>query len=135
MLVTLPVYAAITAAVIMFLQLALMMAVGFTRIKYAQGIGDGGHHDLGLRVRRHGNLAENAGIFLIVLALLEMVGGSPRAVIAFGIAFVVVRIAHAIGLTLGDGPNAARFIGASGTALTGFSMAGYLLFVCTNTIL
>jgi len=131
----LPLYTALTAACILFLQLGLMLSVGLRRVKYRQGIGDGGHDDLSLLVRRHGNLAENGAIFVVVLAVLEIVGGAPLAVAAFGGTFVLVRVAHAIGLTLGDGPNAARFVGASGTALTGFAMAGYLMFIAAGQLL
>jgi hypothetical protein len=39
----------------------------------SQGIGDGGNEDLARIARRHGNLTENAPIFLIALASLELV--------------------------------------------------------------
>lgn len=112
-----PIVTAAVAATIALLQTGLMMAVGFSRLGYEQGIGDGGHADLELKIRRHGNLAENAALFLVLLALLELSGAATALVAGVGVSFVVVRISHAIALSLGPGPSAARFIGASGTAL------------------
>ena len=124
-----PIYAAMTAALLLLLQLALMMTVGLRRVRYDQGIGDGGHADLSLLIRRHGNLAENAAIFVVALALLELLGGRPTVVAALGASFVLVRLSHALGLTLGDGPNAARFVGAMGTVATGLATGGYLFYL------
>jgi len=133
-MIHLPIYAAIAAALIMVLQTGLMMTVGFRRIKYEQGIGDGGHNDLLMLIRRHGNLTENAPLFVALLAFIEMVIGSTYVVAAMGGAFLLVRIAHAIGLTIGEGPNAFRFIGAFGTMLLCFGSAGYLLFNVSSLI-
>jgi hypothetical protein len=84
MTMNLPLYTALTAACILFLQLGLMLSVGLRRVKYRQGIGDGGHDDLSLLVRRHGNLAENGAIFVVVLAVLEIVGGAFRWGVRYG---------------------------------------------------
>ena len=130
-----PIYASLAGGTLILLQTALMMAVGFRRIKHQQGIGDGGHSDLTMLVRRHGNLAENSGIFLVVLALLEMMGGTVLAVAGLGGAFVFARLMHAIGLSFGDGgPNAPRFLGSMGTMLTGFGVGSYLLFTAATHI-
>ena len=68
-MINFPVYAALAGGAIILLQTGLMMAVGFRRVKYSQGIGDGGHEDLVMLIRRHGYLAENVGIFLVALTL------------------------------------------------------------------
>jgi len=120
-------------ACILLLQIGLMMSVGFTRVKHGQGIGDGGHHDLELRIRRHANLAENGAIFLLALALLESIGGNPTAVMILAAGFVVARVSHAVGLTLGTGPNAPRFIGAMGTMALGLTTGCTLLYVAGTT--
>lgn len=125
----LPIYSALSASILLSLQMVLMLTVGMNRVKYKQGVGDGGHQDLELKIRRHANLAENAAIFLLGLALLEILGGNATAVLSFGAAFVIARILHAIGLTMGDGPNAPRFLGATGTALVGIGTAAYLFYI------
>ncbi len=114
----LPLVTAMATGVLVLMQLFLMFLVGNKRLSYGQGLGDGGHQDLLLAIRRHGNLAENAALFLVALGLLEILIGSTLTVVLIAAAFVVVRIAHAVGLSLGDGPNAARFIGAFGTLVT-----------------
>ncbi|MEM7542520.1 MAG: MAPEG family protein [Pseudomonadota bacterium] len=130
----LPVYASLTAATLLLLQLGLMLSVGLARVRHNQGIGDGGHDDLALLIRRHGNLAENAALFVAVLALLEILGGAPSAVLALGAGFVLVRISHAVGLSLGEGANAPRFVGAMGTVALGIGTAGYLVYVALSLL-
>lgn len=124
-----PVMTAIAAALLLILQLSLMLTVGRSRFSNRQGIGDGGDERLALLIRRHGNLAENAPMFLLVLALLEIIGGDVRIVGTLAAAFVVVRVFHAIGLTIGTGPNIPRFIGAMGTVVSGLVASIYLLIV------
>jgi uncharacterized membrane protein YecN with MAPEG domain len=130
MILTYPFYTSLAAGLVILLQTALMMSVGFRRIKHGQGIGDGGFDDLTRLVRRHGNLAENSAIFLVVLALLEVIGGAAMAVATLAAIFVFARLMHAIGLSLGhDGPNAPRFLGAMGTMISCMATGGYLLYV------
>ncbi len=121
-----PATTAAVAVAIALLQTGLMLAVASSRLAYNQGIGDGGHADLQLKVRRHGNLSENAALFLVLLALLELSGAVPGIVVGVGVGFVVVRVSHAVALSLGTGPSAARFVGASGTALCFVVAAGAL---------
>lgn len=126
---TLPLITALTAACIVVLQLTLMMMVGFKRLEYSQGLGDGGRADLLAAIRRHGNLAENSGLFLISLALVEILGGSLIAVGILGGGFVVIRVSHAVGLSLEDGSNAARALGAVGTVVSMGATALYLAYL------
>jgi hypothetical protein len=60
------------------------MGIGPTRGKLGISIGDGGNPDLLLKIRRHGNWAENVPLALLLIALLEL--------------NVIARIAHPIGL-------------------------------------
>ncbi len=130
----LPLYTAFTASALMLMQLALMLMVGLSRGKYQQTIGDGANPQLLLSIRRHGNLTENAPIFLILLALAEIIAGSTSMVLALGAAFVAVRIAHAIGLTMGAEANAPRVIGAFGTLLCGAVLSAYLCYATFATL-
>ena len=137
---TLPVYAAMTGAIILILQQILMMRVGFHRINSGVNIGLGAGEDLHLerKVRRHGNLAENAAIFIVILALAELVGAPQAAVIGFGTLFIVARLSHAFAFTSlagshgqeGGKPFAIlRIVGAFGNLIATVGLSIYLLFL------
>ena len=76
------IYSAWLAAYLLVLQMFLMMTVGMYRTKKQQGVGFQAD-DLTLErlIRRHGNLAENAGIFIASITLLEIVSGSTNLVL------------------------------------------------------
>lgn len=123
---TFPVLTAYTAVFLAFFQMALMLNVGLSRNKTGTSLGDGGDEVLLRKIRRHGNLTENAPIFLILLALLELVGGSTVAVLGLAIVFVVARLSHAIGLS--GGPIATKAVGALGTIASIAGAAAALLY-------
>ena len=126
--ITYPVVTAFTTGILAILQSLLMMTVGFKRLQYSQGIGDGGHEDLARIMRRHGNLVENAAIFLVVLALLEMTGINGLFVIVFASLFVVARFSHAIAFSITTGPHPLRVVGAFGTVLSIILSSGFLIW-------
>lgn len=123
-----PLYTALTASIIMVLQMALMLMVGFARLRTNTTIGEGDNEEMLLAIRRHGNLAENSALFLVLLALGEMIAGSTNVILSLGVIFIIVRIAHAIGLSMGGGANAPRAVGAFGTLLTGVGAAVYATY-------
>ena len=93
--------------------------VGFKRLKTNTGIGDGGDERLARRIRVHGNLIENAPIFLILLVLLELTGTGKIKVAALGFVFVLGRLAHAIGYSQSASPTAPlRAVGGGMSALS-----------------
>jgi uncharacterized membrane protein YecN with MAPEG domain len=112
-----PLVTASAAIVLALLQMGLMNWAAFGRAKYSTGLGDGGHDALARRIRMHGNLAENAPIFLILLGLAEWSGEWDRILPAVAIAFVLARIAHVIGLSQTSGASIPRMTGATGTFL------------------
>lgn len=131
-----PTTSAATAGILLILQLLLMLSVGMYRTKAKVGTGYGDDQNLERLGRRHGNLAENAAIFLIALALLELRVGPTTVVFALAAVFVAARLSHAIGFSslagshLGEGNKffvLLRVLGAGLTALAGFATAGYLL--------
>jgi len=137
-----PIVTAVLAGFLLVLQQALMMNVGLSRAASKTGVGHQNDKHLERLVRRHGNLAENAAIFLIVLALLEMLGGLRSAVVTLAAVFLVARLSHAFAFTSlfgshegptdsGEGKTylRARFIGALFTALSGFALGAYLLVI------
>jgi uncharacterized protein len=115
-----PVVTGLTAAFLGILQVILTLNVIGLRFKTRIYLGDGGNKDLDHRVRMHGNLTENAPIFLILLGLFEMTQLHPVIVDCLGPAFVVSRIFQAIGLLPGmaPGPNPLRFMGTLGSFMS-----------------
>ncbi len=130
----LPLYSAILGAFLVVLQVGLMLSVGLHRSK-GQFIGNGDDRDLERKVRRHGNLAENSGLFLVVIALLEILVGQTTYVFALCILFAAARLLHALGFSslagshgedLSGGRKAfagMRALGAMGTLLTAVGLA------------
>jgi uncharacterized protein len=121
-----PLVTAATAIVLALLQIGLMLHVGFGRMQSATGLGDGGDEGLLRRIRMHGNLAENAPLFLILLGLTELTGDWGLAIPAVAAFFVLCRLAHPIGLSRSSGASPLRGIGAMGTALA---------YICTAVLL
>ena len=110
-----PFITAATAIALAVLQMFLMLYTARGRGKYKAGLGDGGSDPLLRRIRMHGNLTENAPLFLILLALTEISGQWAWLVPIFALAFVVVRLSHAIGLSMSSGVTLFRFVGVIGT--------------------
>lgn len=132
-----PVISATVAAILLIAQQVLMLNVGLYRAKTKKGVGVDGDEKLERLSRRHGNLAENAAVFIITLTMLELLGGSSEGVYWLAVVFVVARLCHAIGFMspagshLGEGSKlflVLRSGGATMTALTGLATGALLLF-------
>ena len=81
-------------------------------------IGVGDNFELLQITRAHGNLIENVFFFLILSALLEMVGEIPvLATYILGDLFLLSRISHAYGITRPEAESIFRTLGATGTFL------------------
>ncbi|NNF51501.1 MAG: MAPEG family protein [Gammaproteobacteria bacterium] len=104
-------YAALTG----LLAIALGLRVVVLRRRHGVGVGSGGHNDLSLAIRAHGNLLEQAPIALLLLLLLELSGARSGFLHAIGGLFVVARLLHAWGLSGKPGYSFGRFYG---TAIT-----------------
>lgn len=140
MTVPVPFISAIVAAILIILQQCLMLNVGIYRAKTRINVGLGNDNTMERKIRRHANLAENAGLFVATLALLELRGTPSLIVIGFGLIFILCRFSHAIafsssvgshGINIGNGGKVfiiMRIIGATGTAFTGLALGGFLLF-------
>ena len=100
------------------------------------GVGTGGDEVLTRRVRVHANFGEYVPLALLMLALLELSRVSPTWIWGLGIALLVVRVLHAIGLGGSAGYSAGRFIGAAGTfaILLLMALLGIWRFVLPMTI-
>jgi uncharacterized membrane protein YecN with MAPEG domain len=124
---TLPIVSAFTAGVLILMQIALMAAVVLARRRNRQSLGEGNNPGLLRAIRRHGNFAENAAIFIAGFALLEMLG-APRATLAVLCAlFVLGRISHALGLSLQNTVNPLRVGGVVVTIGVGLTLGVRLI--------
>ena len=132
---TFPVVTAVFAAIIAILQQILMTRVGFYRATKRIGIGDDGDRVLLRKQRRHANLAENSGLMILILGLIELAGAAQIGVLIVAGIFLVARISHAIAFSFTSGAEAGNFtlatffrpIGAAGTAFGVIGAAVYLL--------
>ena len=122
-----------TAGIVLILQMLLGFMVSGSRGRNNAWIGDGGNADLQRLTRRHANLAENGGIFLVGFALLELSGWQPLLLTILCGTFVAVRLLHALGLSQANTNNVLRLAGGIGTYLTGFVLGGALLWLAVTT--
>ena len=102
----------------------------YTGARWSEGpvwFGDGGHPELISAMRRHGNLAENAAIFIAGFTLLEIMGGNRTALIIMCAAFVLARISHAVGLSLKKTSNPFRTGGVAVTVIVGIALGARLM--------
>jgi uncharacterized membrane protein YecN with MAPEG domain len=124
-----PYVSAITAAILILMQMALLFSVVRTRRRVRQSLGDGGKQEMLLAIRRHGNLAENAALFIAGFTLLELLGAGRLWVATLCAAFVLARISHVIGLSMPEKTvNRLRVAGIAGTTLVGAALAAGLIF-------
>src|SRR5205814_7415534 len=91
--------------------------IGPMRLRTNISILHGDNMQLATMVRRHGNFIESVPFALILLGFLELNGASPTLLHGLGIALVVCRIAHPIGLKADNPRHPLRGIGAGGTVL------------------
>ncbi len=121
-----PAITAATAVILAVLQMWLMLYTARGRGKYQAGLGDGGNPALLQRIRMHGNLAENAPLFLILLMLTEWTGQWGAVVPWIALGFVLVRLSHAIGLAISAGVTPFRFAGVVGTIAADLGLTALL---------
>ena len=108
------------AGVLSILALFLGIKTGQKRFSKDDNItiGVGDNFELLQITRAHGNLIENVFFFLILSALLEIVGEIPvLATYILGDLFLMSRISHAYGITRPGAESIFRMLGATGTFL------------------
>jgi len=133
---TIPIIAAVAGAVLAILQALLMILVGVHRVRNRVNLGTGDDPALERKIRRHGNLAENAALFIVVLALAEMTVVPNDVIRIIALVFIAGRIFHAIALSTVAGSHgsatgklfpAFRAIGAFATFGSFTALGGYIL--------
>ena len=130
-----PIVSALTAGILIVMQMALMTDVILSRRRNRQSLGDGGHKDLQLAIRRHGNFAENAALFVAGLTLLEISDGKGLMLEILCAAFVLARISHAIGLSMENTANWFRFAGIAATITVGAVLGVRLVRLAVTQLL
>jgi uncharacterized protein len=124
-----PIVTAFTAGLLIIMQMALLFSVVRARWSARQSIGDGSNQALLLAIRRHGNFAENAAIFIACFALLEIMGGSSPGFMILCAGFVLGRISHIIGLSMKRTVNPFRTGGIALTITTGVTLGVRLITI------
>jgi len=122
MTLTPPLISALTAGILIIMQMVLASAVARARRRNRQSLGDGSNKDLLQAIRRHGNLAENAALFIAGFTLMEMLGGNRIELQILYAVFVLARISHAIGLSMERTVNPFRLIGITATIAVGMAL-------------
>ncbi len=101
----------IIAAVLTIIFVRLSFAVIGLRRKNKVGLGSGGHEDLERAIRAQGNFAEYVPFGIILIACLE-INGAPWWLVAFpGIALIIGRLIHAIGINIPPPDFSKRVLG------------------------
>ena len=113
----------------------MCVVLGILVIRQRRGarvaFGDGGHPVLSRATRIFGNFIEYAPLAMLLLALVEATGGRPVLVHILGAAFILGRLAHAIGLSQASGVNVGRSIGV---VLTYLSILGSAITLLIHTV-
>ncbi|PIQ36697.1 MAG: glutathione S-transferase [Lysobacterales bacterium CG17_big_fil_post_rev_8_21_14_2_50_64_11] len=117
MLVTSPLYVALSALLV----IALAVQVILLRRRKRIGLGDGGDTRLACAIRAHANALENLPLALLLLVLFELGGARPMAIHAYGATLLLARLWHCVGLSGSPGTSAGRLYG---TALTWLVVIG-----------
>ena len=97
--------------------------------------GDPANMELAEKVRVHQNFLEYVPMILILMGAIELTGGSTVFLHGIGIALIVTRIAHAIGLKHDNMAHPGRLVGAGGTALITLVSAIYALWIVAKPMM
>lgn len=128
---TLPV-TALTAAICAIMLLATAIATVRARFRTQASFGDAGDAGLISSSRAHGNLAEHAPLFVILIGLLEQSNASHWPLTVLAVLFLVARAAHIIGLHQPHGPGKPpqlRALGVIGTWIAYAIAIAWTLFL------
>ena len=132
---TLPV-TALAAAICALLLIFMKFQVIGQRIRTETMFGAGEDAKMKMVRGTHANLAENAPIALILMALLEMTSAHHWTLTALAALFLVARVVHIYGMYQHHGSGSVRFrqAGVMGTTISIVAMAWWVvyLFVTVN---
>ena len=109
---------ALYAALLVAVLVCLTTRIGLLRAKTGISILDGGSKQVAVEMRRHGNFAEHVPLLIVLMAIVEINGGSPLFLHVVGLVLVICRIAHPLGLHPDRVQTPLRLVGAVGTSLS-----------------
>lgn len=90
---------ALYAGLLALLYVILSARVILVRRGERISVGDGGNSELLRRVRVHANFAEYAPMAIVLMGLAESSKADPRLLHGLGMALVIGRVVHAVGLS------------------------------------
>ena len=108
---------ALYAALLVAVLVCLTTRIGVLRAKTGISILDGGNDRVAVEMRRHGNFVEHVPLLIALMAIVEINEGSPVFLHVVGIALIICRVAHPLGLRHDRVQTPLRLIGAVGTSL------------------
>jgi uncharacterized membrane protein YecN with MAPEG domain len=90
---------AASLAVLAVLLTALSVRISALRLRYRTSFGDGGHKDLLLAIRAHGNTLEQTTLYgLLALAYAGLPSAHNGYLLACSASFVLARVGHALAM-------------------------------------
>jgi uncharacterized membrane protein YecN with MAPEG domain len=119
---------ALWAGLNLILLVALSVLVVSQRRRHHVSLGDGGVPELARAIRAFGNATEYVPTGLVALAVLALAEAPPVLIHLLGLALLAGRMAHALGLTLGDAASRLRSLGLTITWSAYVAGAAALLF-------
>jgi uncharacterized membrane protein YecN with MAPEG domain len=114
------------ASILAIAAIALAVIVSTKRGKYGVSIMDGGHPELALWIRKHGNFTEVVPFALLMMALAEIRGMPETWLHVIGALLLISRVAHVYGLSNENPTEPFRIAGTVGTHLTILGAVAYL---------
>lgn len=114
------------ASILAVAAIILAIMVSAKRGKYGVSIMDGGHPELALWIRKHGNFAEAVPFALFMMALAETRGMPVTWLHIVGMLLLISRAAHVYGLSTENPTEPFRIGGTVGTHLTILASVAYL---------
>lgn len=119
--------AVIYVGLLTLFMLVLGARVSLLRQKYQVSMGSGDQPELTRALRVFGNFTEWVPMILLGLVLCEFMGAPPLLIHLVGIAVILGRLGHLIGLHQ-DRTTSARGIGVLLTWLSALTTGGYLVY-------
>jgi uncharacterized membrane protein YecN with MAPEG domain len=114
------------ASILAIAAITLAIIVSTKRGKYGVSIMDGGHPELALWIRKHGNFAEAVPFAHFMMALAELRGMPGAWLHVIGALLLISRVAHVYGLSNQNPTEPFRIAGTVGTHLTILGAVAYL---------
>lgn len=129
-----PMITAFWTGLIGLLGVLLAINVVRNRLKLGVDIGDGGKDEMNRAVRVFGNFAEYVPLALVMIALLEMSGGTRWLIHALGAVLLAARLGHAWGLSSSSGRSLGRFVGTTATWIVIMVAGAMLVWVARGVV-